>query len=277
MLTSIGIALMVAMMGVTAPSWAEEAHHQGGIATARSGQILGQPWSESEGALRWRAFASYLESSYSFDSDGHRRRLPNDGRFSSWSLNLFGERALTRRWSASMFLPIQYSRLSSSSSHAAWTSLGDVYGWARYRLDDLKGLLPALAAGVKIPGTYQTASGIGDGQADFELQGYLTKVFARGGYAAVNTGYRYRVASPSDELPFGLQVGWPATRRLLIVPSLSGTKGVGGGTRKDFLGAGMSGFWSLQGPWNLFASYQKMVLGTNTAAADIGSVGVSFR
>jgi len=271
-------ATFFVVMLITADiSWAEEAHHQGGVATARSGQILGQPWRDGEAGWRWRTFASSLESASSFDADGHKRPLPNSGRFSNWTLNLFAERVLTERWSASTFVPVQYSRLKADSGHGTWISLGDVYGWARYRLDEAKGFAPAIAAGVKLPGTYETGSGLGDGQPDIEGQGYLARPLAGGHYLAVNAGLRYRFGSPSNEMPFGIQFGWIPARRILLVPSLNGVKGVGGGVQKDFLGAGMAGFWTLDGPWSLFGSYQKIVAGKNTAAADIVCLGVAFR
>ncbi len=269
------LALYLAAQGASV--WAEEAHHQGGVATARSGQLLGEPWKDEAAGWRWRSFASYLESRSSFDADGHRRALPNNGRFTSWSLNFFGERSLGTRWSASAFLPVQASRLKDDLGHSGWYSLGDVYGWARYRLDEFKGMRRALSAGIKAPGTYRTVSGVGDGQVDVELQGFLAKTFAERHYVALNSGFRFRTGSPSNEIPYGLQAGWAPSERLLLVPAVSGVRGIGGGVQKDFLGAGLSGFWTLSGPWRLFGSYQKIVMGKNTAAADIGSVGVSYR
>lgn len=260
-----------------AASRAEQAHHQGGTATVRSGQIFGQPWEEKSGDWRWRVFGSYLTSRSNFDAGGTRKALDDNGRFTNWGLNIFGEYALSDRWSVSAFAPLQHSNLANDLQKDGWTSIGDVYGWARYRFKDIKGLSPAVLIGAKVPGNYKVVSGFGDGQVDYEAQGFLTKNFRDGNYIAVNSGYRYRLGSIADELIFGGQVGLSAGRGWLLIPSLNGIKGTGSGVQKDFLNAGFTILKAINGPWNLLVSYNRILSGKNTVSADVWSLGISFR
>ena len=265
------------LMAFPAAIQAEEAHHQGGTATVRSGQILGQPWEEKSGLWRGRLFGSYLSSGSSFDAEGGKKPLADGGQFTNWGLNLYGEFAITDRWSASAFLPFQRSTFENRLKRDTWTSRGDVYGWARYRFDDLNGFTPALVLGAKVPGNYQVTSGFGDGQVDYELQGFLTKSVKNGHYFSFNSGYRYRLGSVSNEIIFGGQFGLALRPGWMVIPSMNGVKGIGSGTQKDYLNAGFSTLKTISGSWSLFASYNKILSGKNTVDAEVWSIGVSFR
>lgn len=258
-------------------SWAEEAHHQGGTATLRSGQMLGQPWEEERGTWRGRVFGSGLESTSAFDGDGRRSALDNNGKFTGWSLNFFGEYALSERWSVSAFLPLQRSSLSNGLASETWTSVGDTYGWAKYRFKSLHGFSQSMVVGAKIPGNYRVVSGVGDKQIDYDLQYLLTNTFKNGNYFSINSGYRLRLGDVSDEAILGAQFGVALRPGWLLIPSLNGVKGIGSGIQKDYLNAGLTSIKTMRGPWSLFASYNKILSGKNTIRADAWSLGVSFK
>lgn len=258
------------------PASAEPAHHQGGAATIRSGQALAQPWSDRKGSFRGRAFLSYMYSGSAFDGGGAKASLPGDGRFQGTALNLYGEYAVTDRWSASGLVPLQYSQLHSAIGRDHWTSLGDTFGWARYRANARGDWTPSIAAGLKLPGTYRTVSGLGDGQTDVDLQGFVSRRVSPSGYLAFNTGYRYRAGSISNEVVFGAQTGW-TKERWSIVPAMSGAFGVGSGIPKDFLNLGLSVFRSIAADWSVLASYNRVVSGKNTTSADVWTIGMAFR
>ena len=258
-------------------SWAEEAHHQGGTATIRSGQILGQPWEEERGSWRGRVFGSGLESTSAFDGEGRRSALDNNGKFTGWSLNFFGEYALSERWSVSAFLPLQRSSLSNGLASETWTSVGDTYGWAKYRFKNLRGFSQSMVVGAKIPGNYKPVSGIGDKQFDYDAQYLLTKSFTSGNYFSINSGYRVRLGEVSDEAILGAQFGVALRTGWLLIPSLNGVKGIGNGIQKDYLNVGLTSIKTLHGPWSVFASFNKILSGKNTISADVWSLGVSFR
>lgn len=219
---------------------AVEANHQGGTATVRSGQILGQPWEEKSGQWRGGLFGSYLSSSSTFDANGGHAPLTDNGRFTNWGINLFGEYVMTGRWSVSAFLPLQRSTFENNLKRDTWASRGDVYGWARYGFDDFKGFSPALVLGAKVPGNYQVVSGFGDGQMDYELQGFMTKNMKNGQYFSVNSGYRYRLGSVADEILFGGQFGVAIKPGWMVIPPMNGVKGIGTGIQMDYLNAGFT-------------------------------------
>ena len=262
---------------ISAPLCAEQAHHQAGVATVRTGQIFGHPWDGAAGSWRGRVFSSYLDSRSSYDSGGARRRLDNNGRFSNLSLNLFGEYALTDRWSASALLPVQRSHLDNDLGHERWGSVGDVNFWARRRFQDWGRLSPSVVAGLKIPGNYRTSRAVGDGQVDLDLQGVATRSLGRGHFLAANTGYRRRFGAVSDEVVLGAQFGLAPGARWLLVAALNGVRGFGAGVQKDFLDGGFSVVRTLAGPWGLLASYNRTLTGKNTVGADVWSLGVSYR
>ncbi len=259
------------------PAAAEVAHHQAGAVTLRSGQTLAKPWNDRKGSFRGRAFVSYLQSSSGFDSGGAKTALKDNGRFQGTTFNLFGEYAVSDRWNAAALVPLQDSRLRTDISRDHWTSLGDVFGWARYRLDQKGAWTPSMAAGVKLPGTYKSVSGLGDGQTDLDLQGFASRVVGKGGYGAFNAGYRYRAGGISDEVVFGAQLGWAPARAWLLLPGVSGAFGVGSGVPKDFVNLGLSAFRTVGGDWSAFASYNRVVAGKNTSGADVWSFGMAFR
>lgn len=260
-----------------AASRAEPAHHQGGAATVRSGQLPDRPWEGKSGDWRGWIFGSYLTSGSSYDASGARKALDNNGRFTNRGLNLFGEYSLTSRWSLSAFLPLQRSNLANDLQNDGWTSLGDVYGWARYRFNDIKGFSPAVLMGAKVPGNYKVVSGFGDGQVDYEVQGFLTKSLKSGTYIAANSGYRYRQGGIADEIIFGGQLGLAPAQGWLLIPSLNGVRGAGSGVQKDFLNAGFSVQKAISGPWNFLAFYNRILSGKNIVSADVWSLGISFR
>lgn len=265
------------LLAIPAAIHAEEAHHQGGTATIRSGQLLGQPWEEKSGLWRGRLFGSYLTSRSSFDGEGGKGPLDGGGRFTNGGLNFYGEYAVSDRWSVSAFLPFQRSTFENNLQRDAWTSRGDVQGWVRYRFDEVLGFAPAVVLGAKMPGNYQVVSGFGDGQVDYELQGFLTKNLKNGHYLSFNSGYRLRLGSVSNEIIYGGQFGWAVKPGWRVISSMNGVKGVGTGIQKDYLNAGFTAVKTISGPWSLLASFNKILSGKNTVDAEVWSIGVSFR
>lgn len=273
--------MRIVLLTVLAAAWlpvfaaAEQAHHQTGGATIRGGQVHGEPWAE-KGAWRLRLMPTYLRSAGRYDGSGGHASLPENGTFNGTSLAVFVERSVSERWSLSALGSVQEAHLKSDLGHSRFTSLGDTFLWARRSLASFSGIEPSVLAGLKAPGTYRSADGVGDGQVDAEAQGVLAKPLPWG-FIAGNAGLRYRGGGISDEAVYGVQLGVRPAKGWLVSPALSGAYGLGAGARKDFVAGSFSVARALKGPWGVLASYSRVLAGRNTASADIWSAGVSFR
>lgn len=256
---------------------AEEAHHQSGIATIRTDHLLGQPWEERGGSWRTRLIGSYLTSQLKYDADGNSIPLDQDGRFSSWTLNAFGEYAITDRWMVSALFPLQRSTLQAGLQKDVWTSRGDSNVWLRHRLGNMAGFSPSLALGVKIPGNYPATSGLGDGQVDYDLQAFASKPLAGGHYFSFNAGYRYRSGAVADEFLFGGQVGITPRPAWLLIAAVNGVRGTGSGFQKGSVNGGITVSRSLSGGWGILTSHSRLLSGKNTVDARVWSIGISYR
>ncbi|WP_291272285.1 hypothetical protein [Geothrix sp.] len=259
------------------PSRAEGAHHQGGAATVRGGQIQAEAWADPAGSWRLRLFLSSLDSEASFNADGQHVLNPGGGRFSNNSLNVFAEYALSNRWSASLLTSFQRIENQTDVVRESWSSAGDTYGWARRTLDDVAGFTPALLFGVKIPGNYPAVSGAGDAQVDGDAQALLTRKLSDSSYITGSLGYRLRLGEISDEIPYGFHLGWSPAERWALVASANGARGIGAGIQKDFFNLGGSVQWSINASWSLIGSYNRIISGRNTVDAKTWSLGIAFR
>lgn len=259
------------------PSRAEGAHHQGGTATVRGGQIQAQPWDDPAGSWRLRLFLSSLDSQASYNADGQHIPNPSGGSFSNNSLNAFAEYALTSRWSVSALTSFQKIENRNDATKESWSSIGDTYGWVRRSLDDVGGFTPALLFGIKIPGNYPAISGAGDAQVDGDVQALLTKRISTRSYLTGAVGYRLRLGEISDEIPYGLHLGWSPVERWTLIASANGARGIGSGIQKDFFNLGGSLQWSINASWSMVGSYNRIISGRNTVDAKTWSLGIAYR
>lgn len=267
----------VLVLSVSLALRSEAAHHQAGGATVRDGQSLGQLWKPEPGEWQARLFASALSSDSVFGPSGASVPLENHGTFNAQSLNLFGEYTFSERWSASAYIPLQRSRISSDVSKESWTGLGDTYAWGRYRFDATGPTSHSLVLGVKVPGSYGRSSGLGDRQVDYDLQYLASRATASGGYVSFNSGYRVRLGDISDEVILGIQAGFNLGRGWMVVPNLTGVKGIGSGVNKDYANGGLTVIKTLAPARSLFFSYSNTFAGQNTVRAQVWSLGLAFR
>jgi hypothetical protein len=131
--------------------------------------------------------------------------------------------------------------------------------------------------GIKIPGNYPAISGAGDAQVDGDIQALLTKRISTRSYLTGAVGYRLRLGEISDEIPYGLHLGWSPVERWMLIASANGARGIGSGIQKDFFNLGGSLQWSINASWSMVGSYNRIISGRNTVDAKTWSLGIAYR
>lgn len=221
-----------------------------------------------------RVFPSLLLSTGSFDDHGMRSSLVGAERVSLAAVNAFAERRFGAAWAVSAVTSFQRIEATGPSGTTSFTDLGDSFLSARHGTSLPFGNV-AIAASVKIPGTYPDSAVTSVKQVDAEAKALLARRVGTRVTVAGGVGYRLRLGDVQDEItayaaiPVQLAAAWTITGTAAAgVP-------VGAGTvAKNSVLPGVSLEWAPAPTLAVSASYQRTVYGRNVADADVFALGV---
>lgn len=122
----------------------------------------------------------------------------------------------------------EIEQIDSDDFRTSNTGFGDLEVGFRYNLVNGPYVL-STALTFKLPNLYNENDELplGNGQEDYEARLLFGKSLNRYGYFGLETGYRYRTSSPSDEIRYLVEYGFSATKNLYFRTKLDGIASVG--------------------------------------------------
>lgn len=195
-------------------------------------------WTAKEHGFYEKASFNFYYADKTFNPDGHRRDLADNGEFTDFNLTNYFEFGVTDDLTVINSLSYKWLENDNDLSRATAHGLGDIDLGARYRLyhSDAAGVVSTQFL-VKIPGGYDGNDPLplGNDQYDTEVRLlYGRSLYPKlPGYANLELGYRFRAGAPSDELRYLVEVGFDLGKNLFTRAKLDGIYSMDNGTKVD--------------------------------------------
>lgn len=194
---------------------------------ALAGSVCAQPWPRTQGEFFTATFSSVYSTTQQTSSDGTVSPIPNDGRFTGYSLGVYFEYGITPEWTVQGLLNSSYQVSSDANGRQSNLALGDQRVGMRYAL--LNGTWAASLGGtLGVPWFYSLGERPlpGYGQYSAQLNGAIgrgVRLAGNNGWSLLKAGYRRYFGGASDQLRSQLLLGVRFTRRWGILAQLDGT------------------------------------------------------
>lgn len=253
----------------------------------------GGAWTVPQGGYYLKVAANSLATSDVLDSGGTRRRKPGMGRLSDLTVLAYLEYGWRDRLTVVASAPFRKLRERRRFATGVGTETSDGFGDLEFRLRwglDSHPVVVAATTGVSVPLGYDidpnTRVPLGTGKFAADVRLLVGRsLYPRSGYATTEVGYRARAGRFSDEVFWGLEVGF-GIGRLLIRGAVTGlhTRGRCGATTV----AGLVGDQEIFkiAPGMIYRIGERVEVnadlihiadGCNTAAGNTLSIGLAVR
>jgi len=253
-------------------------------------------WTQKKGGFYEQISFNYYYAGNNFDSDGHHKGMPNNGKFTDYNISNYLEYGLFDKLTLINSLTYKWLENDSDTYESKGYGIGDIDLGLRYKLLDSEriGILSTQLL-VKIPGPYHDDDDLplGNNQFDWEIR----LLYGRSlypwipGYANVELGYRFRAEAPSDELRYRIEFGVDFTRSLYSRIKLDGMYSMDNGetnsSDEDGNPTATNNYdegkldialgYKITQNWGAELSYRPDIYGQNTAAGANYSVSVYYK
>ncbi|MBU0994887.1 MAG: hypothetical protein KJ737_20540 [Proteobacteria bacterium] len=168
-------------------------------------------WPQEKGKSYHRLAGNYYFSDKDFNSGGDSQSVKDNGEFTEYSLNYYGEYGILD--TLTLFGSLYYKDIERDDDYMNYKTngVGDVDLGLRFQLYSGKPGVFSLQGLIKIPAFYDDNDEmpLGNGQYDYELR----LMYGRSlwpvipGYMNIEAGYRIRDEDPSDEFRYLVEIG----------------------------------------------------------------------
>ncbi len=173
--------------------------------------VFAGAWSQAKNESYHRFAANTYYADEEFDTDGDSSSMTNNGEFTEYSLNYYGEYGILDTLTAFCSLYYKDIEQDDDTMNYQTNGIGDMDLGLRYQVYSGKPGVFSFQGLVKIPKFYDedAAMPLGNGQYDYELR----LLYGRSlwpvipGYMNLEAGYRWRLEDPADEFRYLVEIG----------------------------------------------------------------------
>jgi protein XagA len=166
-----------------------------------------------------------------FDDDGDRENFAADGDFMDVNVNYYMEYGVSDRLTVISSLYYKYLKFEDSNIESKTYGIPDIDLGMRCKLYDTPAGIFSIQGMLKIPETYDDDDTVplGNGQYDMEVRLlYGKSLYPKiPGYANMEAGYRWRLASPADEFRYLVEFGMDFSQRIYGRAKIDGIYSMG--------------------------------------------------
>ena len=251
-------------------------------------------WSQAKGNSYHRFAANFYYADEEFDKDGDSRSMADNGDFTEYSFNYYGEFGILD--TLTVFGSVYYKDIERDDDIMNYQTngIGDMDLGLRYQLYSGKPGVFSCQGLVKIPDFYDEDDPmpLGNGQYDYEVR----LMYGRSlwplipGYMNLEAGYRWRDKDPSDEFRYLVEIGsefgknFYGRAKLDALVSMDNadnqTDAFGNPTSTleyDLAKLDLTLGYHMTTQWGLELGYTPAVWGENTAKGATWTLAISFQ